>query len=59
MKGKGKRFHAFNCFIAAKVRNYGNGDWGFHDYFGLEAIVELTLLGVSVPMATIYKRIQF
>jgi Uma2 family endonuclease len=35
------------------------GDWGFSDYFGLEAVVELTPHGVSVPMATIYKRIDF
>jgi Uma2 family endonuclease len=35
------------------------GEWSFSNYFGLEAIVELTPFGVSIAMAQIYKRIKF
>ena len=35
------------------------GDWGFSDYFGLEAVVDLKPLGVAISMADIYKRISF
>ncbi len=35
------------------------GDWGFSDYFGLEAVVDLKPLGVTIAMADIYKRISF
>jgi Uma2 family endonuclease len=36
-----------------------NGDWGFSNYFGLDAVIELAPLGVSITMAQIYKRVSF
>lgn len=35
------------------------GEWRVTDYFGLEGMVELTPLGVSISMADIYRRISF
>ena len=36
-----------------------NGDWGFTNYFGLDAVVELIPLGARIRMADIYKRVSF
>ena len=36
-----------------------NGSWDFDDYFGLEAVVDLKPLGVSITMAEIYRSIEF
>lgn len=36
-------------------KNQG-GDWGFQDYFGLDAVVELCPLGITLPMREIYRR---
>jgi Uma2 family endonuclease len=35
------------------------GAWEFSDYFGLEEVVDLKPLGVSIPMKQIYKWLEF
>jgi hypothetical protein len=36
-----------------------SGEWGFDEYFELEAAVELKPLGISIAMKEIYRRVVF